>query len=80
MAPGEREIELGFCAGVSSLLGIRRGAPINVGFRDSLPFRGLEPGAPGTLGRPAPSASCCDGLAGGMEKRRLRSGGAGRPV
>jgi hypothetical protein len=80
MAPGGTEIELGFCAGVSSLLGTRRGAPINVGLRDSLLFRGLEPGAPGTLGRPAPSASCGDELPGGTETRRFKSGGAERPV
>jgi hypothetical protein len=87
MAPGGTEIELGFCAGVSSLLGMRRGAPIKVGLRDSLLFRGLEPGAPtaagtpaATLGRAAPSASCCDELLGGTEKRRFKSGGADRPV
>jgi hypothetical protein len=79
MAPGGTEIELGFCAGVSSLLGIRRNAPINVGLRDSRPFRGLAPEAPGALGRPALSASC-DELPGGAERRRFSSGGADRPV
>jgi hypothetical protein len=76
--PGGTEIELGFCAGVSSLLRARRCPPAGVGTRESLLRLFTAP--MGTLTRPtsasAPDARPSPGTA---ETRALGSAGA-KPV
>ena len=80
MAPGGTEMELGFWAGVSSLLGGRRCPPAGVGLRDP-----RWPVALGELGRaPAASAPASAAperaLTAGAVDARAASMGAARPV
>ena len=75
IAPGGTETELGFCAGVSSLLGARRSPPAGVGTRAS---RGRPAGA--TLGRPPSASDSWAGDAAPSTLRAVTAAGDSKPI
>lgn len=79
--PGGRETELGFCAGVSSLLGARRTSPGAAETRESRRAPGATPDE--LLGRvfsPASALAPADGAGGSFEFRATTSAGVSNPV